>query len=31
MSYFYREGNIGIVIVSLHDGKQMKKRKGGGT
>ena len=25
MSYFYREGNIGIVIVSLHDGKQMKK------
>ncbi len=22
MSYYYREGNIGIIIVSLHDGKQ---------
>ena len=26
MSYYYREGNIGIIIVSLHDGKQQNDK-----
>jgi hypothetical protein len=26
MSYFYREGNIGIIILALHDGKQKEDK-----
>lgn len=26
MSYYYRKGNVGIVIISLHDGRQMSNK-----